>query len=51
MIPGAKLGRHEIRSKLGEDIFYIFSFGAIFYEMLSNRRAFHGESAAETIHC
>jgi len=27
----------------------IFSFGAIFYEMLSNRRAFHGESAAETM--
>jgi len=27
----------------------IFSFGAILYEMLSNRRAFHGESAAETM--
>jgi len=27
----------------------IFSFGAIFYEMLSRRRAFHGESAAETM--
>ena len=27
----------------------IFSFGAIFYEMLSNRRAFHGGSAAETM--
>ena len=27
----------------------IFSFGAIFYEMLSGRRAFHGESAAETM--
>src|SRR5688572_8615803 len=26
----------------------IFSFGAILYEMLSGRRAFHGESAAET---
>ena len=25
----------------------IFSFGAILYEMLSGRRAFHGESAAE----
>ncbi|PYL05706.1 MAG: hypothetical protein DME33_15800 [Verrucomicrobia bacterium] len=27
----------------------IFSFGAVFYEMLSGRRAFHGESAAETM--
>src|SRR5262245_17407993 len=27
----------------------IFSFGAIFYEMLSGRRAFHGESAPETM--
>src|SRR6266540_5265681 len=27
----------------------IFSFGAIFYEMLSGNRAFHGESAAETM--
>src|SRR3989442_1441915 len=27
----------------------IFSFGAIFYEMLAGRRAFHGESPAETM--
>ena len=27
----------------------IFSFGAILYEMLSGRRAFHGESAAEAM--
>src|SRR5262245_53915179 len=27
----------------------IFSFGAILYEMLSGRRAFHGESPAETM--
>ena len=27
----------------------IFSFGAILYEMLSGRRAFQGESAAETV--
>src|SRR4029450_5564136 len=27
----------------------IFSFGAILYEMLCGRRAFHGESAAETM--
>src|SRR6266545_3294041 len=27
----------------------IFSFGAILYEMLSGRRAFHGESAPETM--
>jgi len=27
----------------------IFSFGAVLYEMLSGRRAFHGESAADTI--
>src|SRR5262249_38856229 len=28
----------------------IFSFGAILYEMASGRRAFRGESAAETMH-
>jgi serine/threonine protein kinase/Tol biopolymer transport system component len=27
----------------------VFSFGAILYEMLSGRRAFHGQSAAETM--
>src|SRR5262249_62137423 len=27
----------------------IFSFGAILYEMLSGRRAFHGESPADTM--
>ena len=27
----------------------IFSYGAIFYEMLSGRRAFHGNSAADTM--
>ena len=27
----------------------IFAFGAVLYEMLSGRRAFHGESAAETM--
>src|SRR5262249_17617724 len=27
----------------------IFSFGAILYEMLTGKRAFHGESAAETM--
>ena len=27
----------------------VFSFGAILYEMLSGRRAFHGDSAAETM--
>ena len=27
----------------------IFSFGAVFYEMLSGRRAFHGDSAIETL--
>src|SRR5512132_4016878 len=27
----------------------IFSFGAVLYEMLSGRRAFHGDSAAETM--
>src|SRR5688572_26014085 len=29
----------------------IFSFGAILYEMLSGRRAFHRESVAETMRC
>src|SRR2546425_13200230 len=27
----------------------IFSFGGILYEMLAGRRAFHGESAADTM--
>src|SRR5207302_2761107 len=27
----------------------IFSFGTVFYEMLSGRRAFHGQSAVETM--
>ena len=27
----------------------IFSFGAVLYEMLSGRRAFHGDSAIETL--
>jgi eukaryotic-like serine/threonine-protein kinase len=27
----------------------VFSFGAVLYEMLSGRRAFHGESSAETM--
>ena len=28
----------------------IFSFGAVLYEMVSGRRAFKGDSAAETMH-
>ena len=39
----------QIRGKNVDHRSDIFSFGAILYEMLSGRRAFHGESAADTM--
>src|SRR5437660_4458209 len=39
----------QLRGKLVDHRSDIFSFGAILYEMLSGRRAFHGDSAVETM--
>jgi len=39
----------QVRGKPVDHRSDIFSFGAILYEMLSGRRAFHGESAADTM--
>lgn len=39
----------QVRGKPADHRSDIFSFGAIVYEMLSGRRAFRGESAADTI--
>jgi eukaryotic-like serine/threonine-protein kinase len=53
--PGVVMGTvgymspEQLRGKTVDHRSDIFSFGAIFYEMLSGRRAFHGESAAETM--
>src|SRR6266540_1358823 len=53
--PGVVMGTlgymspEQIKGKPADARSDIFSFGAIFYEMLSGNRAFHGESAAETM--
>jgi Tol biopolymer transport system component len=53
--PGVVLGTlgymspEQLRGKPADARSDIFAFGAIFYEMLSGRRAFHGESAADTM--
>ena len=53
--PGVVMGTvgymspEQIRGKGVDHHSDIFSFGAILYEMLSGRRAFHGESAADTM--
>jgi hypothetical protein len=39
----------QLKGKVVDQRSDIFSFGAIFYEMLSGRRAFHRESVAETM--
>src|ERR1041385_3234835 len=39
----------QLRGQLADHRSDIFSFGAILYEMLSGRRAFRGESTADTI--
>jgi len=52
--PGVVMGTigymspEQLRGKPADHRSDIFSFGAILYEMLSGRRAFHGESAADT---
>jgi serine/threonine protein kinase len=53
--PGVVLGTlgymapEQVRGKSADARSDIFSFGAILYEMLSGRRAFHGDSAADTM--
>jgi Tol biopolymer transport system component len=39
----------QVRGKPADQRSDIFAFGAILYEMLSGKRAFHGDSAAETM--
>jgi serine/threonine protein kinase/tetratricopeptide (TPR) repeat protein len=53
--PGVVLGTlaymspEQVRGKPTDHRSDIFSFGAILYEMLSGERAFHGDSAADTM--
>lgn len=53
--PGVVLGTlgymspEQVRGKPADARSDIFSFGAIFYEMLSGQRAFRGDSAADTM--
>jgi serine/threonine protein kinase/Tol biopolymer transport system component len=53
--PGMVLGTlgymspEQVRGKTADARSDIFSFGAIFYEMLSGRRAFHGDTAADSM--
>jgi len=53
--PGVVLGTlgymspEQVRGRPADHRSDIFSFGAILYEMLAGRRAFHGDSAADTL--
>jgi hypothetical protein len=53
--PGVVLGTlgymspEQVRGRHADARSDIFSFGAILYEMLSGKRAFHGDSAADTM--
>ena len=53
--PGVVMGTlgymspEQLRGRVADHRSDIFSFGAIFYEMLSGNRAFHGESTADTM--
>src|SRR5262249_50658899 len=53
--PGVVMGTvgymspEQVRGRPADHRSDIFSFGAILYEMLSGKRAFHGNSAAETM--
>jgi serine/threonine protein kinase len=54
-VPGMVLGTmgymspEQVRGKSLDARTDIFAFGAILYEMISGKRAFHGESSADTI--
>jgi eukaryotic-like serine/threonine-protein kinase len=39
----------QVRGKTADQRSDLFSFGAILYEMISGKRAFHGETAADTM--
>jgi serine/threonine protein kinase len=53
--PGVVMGTlgymspEQVRGKPADQRSDIFAFGAILYEMLSGKRAFHGDSAADTM--
>src|SRR5207253_6641394 len=53
--PGVVMGTlgymspEQVRGRPADARSDIFSFGAILYEMLSGKRAFHGDSAADTM--
>ncbi|HTO86334.1 MAG TPA: protein kinase [Thermoanaerobaculia bacterium] len=53
--PGVVMGTlgymspEQVKGKAADARSDIFAFGAVLYEMLSGKRAFHGESAAETM--
>jgi serine/threonine protein kinase len=43
------MGPEQVRGQAADQRSDIFAFGAILYEMLSGKRAFHGDSSADTM--